>query len=136
MDLRIDVSELSGYGYHNGPVFAVYHPQHGSALAQGGRYDGVGEVFGRGRPATGFDMNLKQLMTNSVASPSGYFVPYSASASRDGLASAVQALRAKGHRVVVAVTETESMPLGCEGILVQDHGNWTPQAAGETVPEQ
>jgi ATP phosphoribosyltransferase regulatory subunit len=136
VDLRIDVSELSGYGYHNGPVFAVYHPQHGSALAQGGRYDGVGEVFGRGRPATGFDMNLKQLMTNSVASPSGYFVPYSASASRDGLASAVQALRAKGHRVVVAVTETESMPLGCEGILVQDHGNWTPQAAGETVPEQ
>jgi ATP phosphoribosyltransferase regulatory subunit len=134
--LRIDVSELSGYGYHNGPVFAVYHPQHGSALAQGGRYDGVGEVFGRGRPATGFDMNLKQLMTNSVASPSGYFVPYSAPELRDGLASAVQALRAEGHRVVVAVTETESMPLGCEGILVQDHGTWTPRAVGETVSEQ
>ena len=76
VDLRIDVSELSGYGYHNGPVFAVYHPQHGSALAQGGRYDGVGEVFGRGRPATGFDMNLKQLMSNNIAPPSGYFVPY------------------------------------------------------------
>ena len=37
VDMRIDVSELSGYGYHNGPVFAVYHPEHGSALAQGGR---------------------------------------------------------------------------------------------------
>ena len=136
VDLRIDVSELSGYGYHNGPVFAVYHPQHGSALAQGGRYDGVGEVFGRGRPATGFDMNLKQLMTNNVAPSNGYFVPYRASESREGLASAVQALRAKGHRVIVAVAETESMPVGCEGILVQDQGNWTPQSVSETVPEQ
>jgi len=34
------------------------------------------------------------------------------------------------------VTETESMPLGCEGILVQDHGTWTPRAVGETVSEQ
>ena len=61
IEIRFDVAELSGYGYHNGPVFAVYHPQHGSALAQGGRYDGVGEVFGRARAATGFDVNLKQL---------------------------------------------------------------------------
>ena len=62
VSLRLDVAELSGYGYHNGPVFAVYHPQHGSALAQGGRYDGVGQVFGRSRPATGFDVNLKNLI--------------------------------------------------------------------------
>ncbi len=136
VDLRIDVSELSGYGYHNGPVFAVYHPEHGSALAQGGRYDGVGEVFGRGRPATGFDMNLKQLMTHSGPPPGGYFVPYRATDSRDGLASAVQALRAEGHRVIVAVTESESMPLGCEGILVQDQGNWIPQSVSEIAPEQ
>ena len=45
-EIRIDVAELSGYGYHNGAVFAVYHPEHGRALAQGGRYDGVGEAFG------------------------------------------------------------------------------------------
>ena len=130
------MSELSGYGYHNGPVFAVYHPQHGSALAQGGRYDGIGEVFGRGRPATGFDMNLKQLMSNNITPPSGYFVPYDASKSRDGLAAAVQALRAKGHRVIVAVTESESMPIGCEGLLLQDQGDWTLQPVSETVAEQ
>lgn len=136
VDLRIDVSELSGYGYHNGPVFAVYHPQHGRALAQGGRYDGIGEVFGRGRPATGFDMNLKQLMSNNIAPPSGYFVPYDPSESRDGLAAAVRDLRAKGFRVIVAVTESESMPLGCEGLLVQDQGDWTLQPVSETVAEQ
>ena len=73
VDLRIDVSELSGYGYHNGPVFAVYHPQHGSALAQGGRYDGVGDIFGRGRAATGFDLNLKQLMDSSLQGRGAYF---------------------------------------------------------------
>ena len=55
VEIRIDVAELAGYGYHNGAVFTVYHPEHGKALAQGGRYDGVGEVFGRARSATGFD---------------------------------------------------------------------------------
>ena len=81
-------------------------------------------------------MNLKQLMTHSGPPPSGYFVPYRATDSRDGLASAVQALRAEGHRVIVAVTESESMPLGCEGILVQDQGNWIPQSVSEIAPEQ
>ena len=129
VDLRIDISELSGYGYHNGPVFAVYHPEHGSALAQGGRYDGVGEAFGHGRAATGFDMNLKQLMTNEEAQPGAYFVPYTADESRNGLADAVSMLRAQGHRVIVAVTETEIAPRHCEGLLVQEQGEWRLQTA-------
>ena len=74
--LRVDVAELSGYGYHNGPVFAVYHPTAGSALAQGGRYDGIGEVFGRARPATGFDVNLKNLVGAEISeAPSVVFAP-------------------------------------------------------------
>lgn len=130
VDLRIDVSELSGYGYHNGPVFAVYHPEHGRALAQGGRYDGVGEVFGRGRAATGFDMNLKQLMPTVGTPVSTYFVPHGANSdkeSRIGLAQAVKALREEGHRVIVAVSETETMPENCEAILVSDQGQWLTQ---------
>ena len=124
VDLRFDVSELSGYGYHNGPVFAVYHPEHGSALAQGGRYDGVGAVFGRGRAATGFDMNLKQLMPSTPLSPAGYFVPFAAKESLDGLGDAVKKLRAEGHRVIVAVSESETMPQSCNGVLVQEQGEW------------
>ena len=29
VEIRIDVAELAGYGYHNGAVFTVYHPEHG-----------------------------------------------------------------------------------------------------------
>ena len=61
IDLRFDLAELAGYGYHNGPVFAAFHGDHGQVLARGGRYDGIGAVFGRSRPATGFDVNLKRL---------------------------------------------------------------------------
>ena len=52
---------MSGFGYHNGPVFAVYHPRRGKAL-KGGRYDGIGSQFGVERPATGFDLDLKQIL--------------------------------------------------------------------------
>ena len=61
-DLRFDLAELAGFGYHNGPVFAAFHSGHGQALARGGRYDGIGATFGRKRPATGFDVNLKRLI--------------------------------------------------------------------------
>ncbi len=133
VDMRIDVSELSGYGYHNGPVFAVYHPEHGSALAQGGRYDGVGEVFGRGRPATGFDLNLKKLMSKDAVPLGGYFAPYVNEDEREGLNTFVRALRAEGNRVVVAVNEGEQPQAGCEGVVVQDQGQWQIQAAVENT---
>jgi ATP phosphoribosyltransferase regulatory subunit len=131
VELRIDVAELSGYGYHNGPVFAVYHPEHGSALAQGGRYDGVGEVFGRGRPATGFDLNLKQLMTKQAQPVSGYFAPVVDEQQRSGQSAFVRELRAQGHRVVVAVTAAETPPQGCAGIVMQHQGQWQVQPVDE-----
>ena len=59
IDLKIDVAELSGFGYHNGPVFAVYHPRHGKALARGGRYDGIGSQFGVERTCNWFRFRLK-----------------------------------------------------------------------------
>ena len=135
VDLRIDVSELSGYGYHNGPVFAVYHPQHGSALAQGGRYDGVGDVFGRGRAATGFDMNLKQLMASAFEQQGAYFAPYTADESQAELAVFVKTLRDQGHRVIVAVAEDEQSPEGCLGTLVHDQDGWQVRPTG-TAPNE
>ena len=65
IELRFDLAELAGYGYHNGPVFTAYQPSQGSAIARGGRYDGIGGAFGRARPATGFDGSLKQLLSGS-----------------------------------------------------------------------
>lgn len=69
VDLRFDLAELAGYGYHNGPVFAAFHGGHGQALARGGRYDGIGATFGRARPATGFDVNLKRLLDSGGPPP-------------------------------------------------------------------
>ncbi len=123
LTLRVDIAELSGYGYHNGPVFAVYHPEHGSALAQGGRYDGVGEVFGRGRPATGFDVNLKSLVSNAAVLPC-VFAPQPSAASREAQSVAVADLRAQGYRVRCALSEGEMASADCQWELVEDAGEW------------
>ena len=63
VDIYFDLAALRGYHYHTGIVFAASVPGHGRALANGGRYDDVGRVFGRARPATGFATDLKALMT-------------------------------------------------------------------------
>lgn len=69
--IHIDLAELRGYHYHTGVVFAAYTPGQGQAVAQGGRYDEIGQVFGRARPATGFSTDLATLLRlgASVATP-------------------------------------------------------------------
>lgn len=59
LDIYFDLSELRGYNYHTGIVCATY--LNGQRVAKGGRYDHVGEVFGRSRGATGFDVDIKTL---------------------------------------------------------------------------
>ena len=61
IDAAYDLAELRGYGYHSGVVFAAYTGGRSHAIAQGGRYDEVGRVFGRARPATGFSLDLREL---------------------------------------------------------------------------
>jgi len=122
-NVRLDLSELSGYGYHNGPVFAVYHPQHGSALAQGGRYDGVGEAFGRARPATGFDVDLKNLI-GQEAVRDVIFAPWVASNVRADLGRAVALLRQQGERVCYALAETETPGADIQRVMVLVDEQW------------
>lgn len=61
LPLSFDLADLRGYNYHNGVVFDAYFKGYSSAVAQGGRYDGVGRSFGRARPATGFSMDLRSI---------------------------------------------------------------------------
>lgn len=61
VEAAYDLAELRGYGYHSGVVFAAYAGGRSHAIAQGGRYDEVGKVFGRARPATGFSLDLREL---------------------------------------------------------------------------
>ena len=61
LPFSVDLSDLRGYHYHNGVVFAAYCPDYPVAIALGGRYDGAGKAFGRARPATGFSMDLREV---------------------------------------------------------------------------
>ena len=60
-ELHVDLSDLRGYHYQNGPIFSVFTAGEPNAIGNGGRYDGVGKAFGRARPATGFTFDLRQL---------------------------------------------------------------------------
>ena len=62
VQIDFDLAELRGYRYQTGMVFAVFVPGCGQEIARGGRYDAIGEVFGRARPATGFSTDLRTLM--------------------------------------------------------------------------
>jgi ATP phosphoribosyltransferase regulatory subunit len=60
-EVAIDLADLRGYQYESGAIFALYVPGLPNAVARGGRYDHVGEAFGRARPATGFSLDLREL---------------------------------------------------------------------------
>lgn len=101
-DLRIyfDLAELRGYHYHTGMVFAAYVPGHGQALANGGRYNGVGEVFGRARPATGFATDLKALMKLLPASAEEQGAISMPDSDSPDLLALAEVLREKGEIVI------------------------------------
>jgi ATP phosphoribosyltransferase regulatory subunit len=121
VELRFDLSELAGYGYHNGPVFSAYQADQGSAVARGGRYDGIGGAFGRSRPATGFDVNLKLLLTDAPA-VAAVWVPVTAQAP--GFLDEVRSLRLAGEVVVCALSAEEAPPPRCNRALEKSADGW------------
>jgi ATP phosphoribosyltransferase regulatory subunit len=126
--LRFDLCELSGYGYHTGPVFAAYGENFGRAIARGGRYDRVGQSFGRDRPATGFDVDLKRLPKPAVAgAASAIWAPglnWVEAERRDALRGSVGTLRRNGERVIGALMQHERPPPDCDRELVWRDGAW------------
>ncbi len=122
--LYFDLSELRGYHYHTGLVFAALVPGWGQAVANGGRYDHVGEVFGRARPATGFSTDLKALITLSTATERNEVGAILAPAD-DALElwRAVQSLRAAGEQVIYALPQ-QAAPAHCDRQLVLRDGQW------------
>jgi len=122
VSLYVDLTELRGFRYHTGLVFAVYLEGRGSAVAKGGRYDNIGAVFGRDRPATGFAIDLKALVEDSTqAQPDE--IPIVAPRGDDpGLLAAISALRASGR--TVAVDLGEGIEMVASQRLVLQEGEW------------
>lgn len=101
ISITCDLSELRGFDYHTGLVFATYVPGYGDAVAKGGRYDETGAVFGRARPATGFSADLKVLAALSDIQETKKEVILAPSVDDPALWQAITELRTKGKRVVV-----------------------------------
>ena len=127
--LCFDLCELSGYEYHTGIVFAAYTPDHGRAVAKGGRYDHIGEVFGRSRPASGFDSDLKTLAKLSAQKSENPSVVMAPSNDDPNLVQLVADLRGEGIIVVSnlnseAMSADELNELNCDKHIVQKDGKW------------
>ena len=126
VEFHVDLAELRGYDYHTGVLFAAYVPTLGDAIASGGRYDNVGAVFGRARPATGFSGDLKNLVKRSEATdypPSAIFAPSEDSIE---LHREIARLRETGERVVVELAGQKegATAMGCDRQLVKQASGW------------
>ncbi len=124
-ELYFDLAELRGYHYHNGVVFAAYAQGSPYAVAQGGRYDNVGQQFGRARCATGFSLDLRALAPylQPQTTAQGILAPYGADPA---LAEKIAALRSAGQIVQVELPGQEAYraEARCDRRLVLKNGVW------------
>lgn len=124
-EITFDLADIRGYHYHTGMVFAAYTPGCPAAIALGGRYDEIGRVFGRARPATGFSLDLKQLLrlTDLNDCPKGILAPWKP--EDQALLSIIMQLRADGHIVITELPgENKQDITNCDRELFLWEGVW------------
>jgi ATP phosphoribosyltransferase regulatory subunit len=125
VSVSFDLSELRGYHYHSGIVFAAYAQGYKGPLALGGRYDEVGQAFGRARPATGFSLDLRGVVT--ALSPAQSEMAIFAPAQNDSsLVDKIAALRAEGYVVIQELPGVTSdfAELNCNKTLEHHNAGW------------
>jgi ATP phosphoribosyltransferase regulatory subunit len=119
--INFDLAELRGYDYHTGMVFAAYQSGSAHALAMGGRYDGIGEDFGHSQPATGFSLDLKEMVANSRAAseqPQPISVVWQDDVEQHEM---VEQLRLEGEIVIYQLSDTE---ITANKTLVKQNNHW------------
>lgn len=128
--VHFDLGELRCYHYQTGVVFAAFVAGQGQEIARGGRYDAIGQSFGRARPATGFStdlMTLLRLGSRRAAAPAGVRPSVFAPASDEPmLQRRVAELRAQGQRVVCALPGQSggAKEMGCTHVLERQGETW------------
>ena len=129
MRIGFDLADISGYAYYSGARFSLYGAAANAALARGGRYDEVGAVFGRNRPAVGFSLDVKALALASAPRDAVAAVraPWG---EGTGLRAAVRRLREQGHVVVCTLPghEHEAQEYDCDRELIEVGGQWVLRA--------
>jgi ATP phosphoribosyltransferase regulatory subunit len=129
LPVTFDLADLRGYAYYSGVRFAIFVPGASDALVRGGRYDEVGAVFGRKRPAVGFGLDLKELVQVVPARglKAAIRAPWAADA---GLRRAIASLRDRGETVVCVLPGHDSVvdEFECDRELIEVAGQWVVQA--------
>lgn len=127
LTVSFDLAELRGYHYHTGMVFAAFVPTIGKEIARGGRYDNIGAVFGRARPATGFSADLKVLAAllddANQAEKQSIFAP---ALPDDDLSQTIRDLRASGILVIRQLPgqSGSAEDMGCNAVLEKQAHKW------------
>jgi ATP phosphoribosyltransferase regulatory subunit len=129
--ITIDLADLRGYHYHSGVMFAAYVPGLPNAVARGGRYDHVGEAFGRARPATGFSLDLRELarITPVAERKRAIRAPWGTDTA---LRAKIAELRQQGEIVIQALPghENDQDEFDCDRVVVFSNGIWTLDKLG------
>jgi len=127
LPVHFDLAELRAYRYQTGVVFAAFVPGEGQEVARGGRYDEIGEVFGRARPATGFSADLKTLMRLGIQAAQPLAGAVLAPSNIDAaLQAKIAELRAAGTVVIRALPGQpgKAAEMGCAYQLQKQAGGW------------
>jgi ATP phosphoribosyltransferase regulatory subunit len=126
VSIYLDLGEMPGYHYHTGVVFAAYVQGYGKALGNGGRYDHVGEAFGRARPATGFAFDLKSLVSQGRRHRDQVGGIFAVASDDPEMHKQVALLRSQGNRVVqgFAGQAVDLKELNCDRQLVEQNGQY------------
>ncbi|UXY14244.1 ATP phosphoribosyltransferase regulatory subunit [Chitiniphilus purpureus] len=119
--VRFDLAEVKSSDYHTGLVFAAYAPGFANAIARGGRYDSVGEKFGRSRPATGFSLDLREL--TRLPFPAARPAILAPCGEAPALLDAIRALRGQGETVIVDLG-VDCEEANCDRRLALRDGQW------------
>jgi ATP phosphoribosyltransferase regulatory subunit len=129
--VTVDLADLRGYHYHSGAMFAAYVPGLPNAVARGGRYDHVGEAFGRARPATGFSMDLRELarLMPGAERKQAIRAPWGTELA---LRQKIEELRQAGEVVIQTLPghENEQDEFDCNRVVVFENGNWILKTLG------
>jgi ATP phosphoribosyltransferase regulatory subunit len=128
VEIALDLADVRGFRYHTGLCFAVYAERHAQSVGRGGRYDGVGAVFGRARAATGFSLDLRELVSlRELAQPGGATKIIAAPWSDDAQLMALIAELRKAGQIVMQLLpgQTDHGPdQDIDRIIEMDNGRW------------
>ena len=114
--LSIDLGNLASFDYHSGPVFTGFVSGAGRAVLKGGRYDDLAGKYGRPAPATGFAIDLLEVVEivsghGKVEAAIDYVLVNRTGDREKGLSLSVE-IRSRNRNVLCLIRDIPDKDLG------------------------